>query len=141
METPFVENASPGRPVTDYSVPERERMAVLDYVSGNTDRHMDNYLTGPDGRLVAIDHGYSFPQSNAEPLRSDFVQQQMNRPLGPETMARIQATDPAVLADRLRATGLDERAVSGAMDRFNEIRSRGTITGEAWTAFRPPSPW
>ncbi|MEH0938587.1 WXG100-like domain-containing protein [Micromonospora psammae] len=137
----FVENASPGRPVSDYSVPERERMAVLDYVSGNTDRHLGNYLTGPDGRLVAIDHGYSFPQSNAEPLRSDFVQQQMNRPLGPETMARIQATDPAVLADRLRATGLDERAVSGAMDRFNEIRSRGTITGEAWTTFRPPSPW
>ncbi|WBC13747.1 hypothetical protein O7600_21820 [Micromonospora sp. WMMA1998] len=137
----FVENARPGRPVTDYTVPERERMAVLDYISGNTDRHMGNYLTGPDGRLVAIDHGYSFPESNAEPLRSDFVQQQMNQPLSPDTMARLQSTDPAVLADRLRATGLNESAVSGAMDRFNEIRSRGMITGEAWGAFRPPSPW
>ncbi|GAB3947004.1 hypothetical protein GCM10027614_41470 [Micromonospora vulcania] len=116
-------------------------MAVLDYVSGNTDRHMGNYLTGPDGRLVAIDHGYSFPDSNGEPLRSDFVQQQMNRPLSPETMARIQATDPAALADRLRGTGLSEQALAGAMDRFNEIRSRGMITGEAWNAFRPPSPW
>ncbi|WP_174526231.1 hypothetical protein [Micromonospora maritima] len=137
----FVENAHPGRPVTDYSLPERERMAVLDYISGNTDRHMGNYLTGPDGRLVAIDHGYSFPESNAEPLRSDFVAQQRNQPLSPDTMARLQSTDPAVLADRLRATGLNENAVSGAMDRFNEIRSRGMITGEAWGAFRPPSPW
>ncbi|MDG4789744.1 hypothetical protein O7626_28105 [Micromonospora sp. WMMD1102] len=91
----FVENASQGREVTDYSVPEREQMAVLDYVSGNTDRHMGNYLTGPDGRLVAIDHGYSFPQSNAEPLRSEFVQERMNSPLSPDTMARLQATDPA----------------------------------------------
>ncbi|SBT69006.1 Phosphatidylinositol 3-and 4-kinase [Micromonospora sediminicola] len=137
----FVENAHPGRPVTDYSLAERERMAVLDYISGNTDRHMGNYLTGPDGRLVAIDHGYSFPESNAEPLRSDFVAQQRNQPLSPDTMARLQSTDPAVLADRLRATGLNESAVSGAMDRFNEIRSRGMITGEAWGAFRPPSPW
>ncbi|MEU7840088.1 hypothetical protein AB0B39_03870 [Micromonospora sp. NPDC049114] len=137
----FVENASPGRPASDYPVAERERMAVLDYVSGNTDRHMGNYLTGPDGRLVAIDHGYSFPESNGESLRSDFVAQQMNQPLSPDTMARIQATDPAVLADRLRGTGLSEQALSGAMDRFNEIRSRGTITGEAWNAFRPPSPW
>ncbi|MFG1867293.1 WXG100-like domain-containing protein [Micromonospora arborensis] len=137
----FVENASPGRPANAYPAAEGERMAVLDYVSGNTDRHMGNYLTGPDGRLVAIDHGYSFPESNAEPLRSDFVQQQMNRPLSPETMAQIQATDPAVLADRLRGTGLSEQALAGAMDRFNEIRSRGMITGEAWNAFRPPSPW
>ncbi|MGK5738069.1 hypothetical protein [Micromonospora sp. URMC 103] len=136
----FVENAGPGRPVAAYTLPEREQMAVLDYVSGNTDRHMGNYLTGPDGRLVAIDHGYSFPESNAEPLRSDFVQQQMNQQLSPETMARIQATDPAALAGRLRDTGMSEQAVAGAMDRFNEIRSRGMITGEAWQAFRPPSP-
>ncbi|MGV9211028.1 hypothetical protein ACTFTM_04100 [Micromonospora sp. RB23] len=137
----FVENASPGRPANAYPAAESERMAVLDYISGNTDRHMGNYLTGPDGRLVAIDHGYSFPESNAEPLRSDFVTQQMNRPLSPETMARLQDTDPAALADRLRGTGLSEQALSGAMDRFNEIRARGTITGEAWNAFRPPSPW
>ncbi|MEV4823876.1 hypothetical protein [Micromonospora sp. NPDC049274] len=136
----FVENVTPGRPANAYSTAEGERMAVLDYISGNTDRHMLNYLTGPDGRLVAIDHGYSFPESNAEPLRSDFVTQQMNRPLSPETMARLQDTDPAVLADRLRGTGLSEQALSGAMDRFNEIRARGTITGEAWNAFRPPSP-
>ncbi|WP_452299644.1 WXG100-like domain-containing protein [Micromonospora krabiensis] len=132
----FVEDVSPGLPVSDYTVPEREQMAVLDYISGNTDRHMGNYLTGPDGRLVAIDHGYSFPESNAEPLRSDFVQQLTNQQLSPETMARIQTTDPAVLADRLRATGLSDQAVAGAMDRFNEVRSRGMITGEAWRAFR-----
>lgn len=137
----FVENASPGRPASAYPAAESERMAVLDYISGNTDRHMGNYLTGPDGRLVAIDHGYSFPEWNGEPLRSDFVTQQMNRPLGADTMARIQDTDPAALAERLRGTGLSEQALSGAMDRFNEIRSRGMITGEAWNAFRPPSPW
>ncbi|RZT79564.1 phosphatidylinositol 3-/4-kinase [Micromonospora violae] len=132
----FVDNAEPDLPITDYTVSEQEQMAVLDYISGNTDRHEGNYLTAPDGRLVAIDHGYSFPESNAEPLRSEFVQQLTNQQLSPETMARIQATDPAVLADRLRATGLSDQAVAGAMDRFNEVRSRGMITGEAWRAFR-----
>ncbi|MFX0595022.1 hypothetical protein [Melissospora conviva] len=137
----FVENASQGLPPGWYTIREREQMAVLDYISGNTDRHMGNYLTGPDGRLVAIDHGYSFPESNAELLRSEFVQQQKNQPLSPETMARIHATDPDRMAERLRASGLGEKAVDGAMDRLNEIRSRGMITGEAWNAFRPPSLW
>lgn len=137
----FVENAGPGRAVTDYPAREREQMAVLDYISGNTDRHMGNYLTGSDGRLVAIDHGYSFPESNAEPLRSDFVQHQMNRQLSADTMARIEATDPAALADRLRASGLNDQAVAGAMNRFHEVRGQGMITGEAWNAFRAPSPW
>ena len=88
----FVENASQGLPPGWYTIREREQMAVLDYISGNTDRHMGNYLTGPDGRLVAIDHGYSFPESNAELLRSEFVQQQKNQPLSPETMARVSTT-------------------------------------------------
>jgi len=37
------------------------RAAVFDYLIGNTDRHMGNWLVSPQGKLVLIDHGLSFP--------------------------------------------------------------------------------
>lgn len=42
-------------------VPRMEwmRMAALDVIIGNHDRHPGNYLVTPKGGLVAIDHGYS----------------------------------------------------------------------------------
>jgi hypothetical protein len=41
-------------------------MAVLDVVIGNTDRHQGNGIIDPQGKMWAIDHGYSFPNDNHE---------------------------------------------------------------------------
>lgn len=45
----------------DSKVPRMEwmRMAAFDVIIGNRDRHPGNYLVKTDGKLVAIDHGYS----------------------------------------------------------------------------------
>jgi hypothetical protein len=75
------------RDVTKYQVVEQERMAVLDYVIANTDRHKGNWRTAfqdkprtafqdklfTDRGLVAIDHGDAFPTGATDPIKSDFV--------------------------------------------------------------------
>lgn len=45
---------------------DRYRMALYDTVIGNTDRHQGNWMVTPDGKLRAIDHGYSFPDKEPE---------------------------------------------------------------------------
>lgn len=52
---------------TNYSDPELRALALFDSIIGNTDRHAMNYMTGPGGKLVAIDHGLAFPQ----PVQAD----------------------------------------------------------------------
>jgi len=37
------------------------RATLFDYLIGNTDRHLNNALIDKAGKLVLIDHGYSFP--------------------------------------------------------------------------------
>jgi hypothetical protein len=56
-----------------YDTIDQQKMGVLDYILGNGDRHLGNWLTQADGRPAAIDNGLTFPTSNAENLRSDFV--------------------------------------------------------------------
>jgi hypothetical protein len=113
---------------------QREQMAVLDYVIGNTDRHWENYRTGRHGEIVAIDHGLWFPESpdSRFGLRSDFVKDFHHVALSEEVMAKVNAVD----LDRLRAALLDSKlnevAVDGALARLIEIRTYGKITGQAW---------
>ena len=41
-----------------------QRIALLDAVIGNADRHGGNLLDGEDGSVIAIDHGLSFPEAS-----------------------------------------------------------------------------
>ncbi len=45
---------------------DSERLAVLDFLIGNTDRHEGNWLVSADGKLTGIDHGMSFPEDNVD---------------------------------------------------------------------------
>lgn len=129
----YVESAPHGRPAGEYQPPEQDRMAALDYIIGNTDRHRKNYLTAPGGRLVAIDHGYSFSEeSSTDWIQSDFVLEALDRPLSPEVLARIRSVDPAEFGRTLRGSDLSQDAIDGALARLEEVRRHGMITGEAW---------
>jgi hypothetical protein len=138
--------STPPLPHNEYPRIQQEQMAVSDYVTGNTDRHLGNYLTDPNGNIVAIDHGYSFPES-PDPrfgIRSDFVDKNLNTPLSDEVMANVRAVDPAQVRDMLAATGLRAPAVDGVIARLTEVQTHGMITGEAWPgvingAFAPPA--
>ncbi|WP_211305315.1 hypothetical protein [Crossiella equi] len=129
----FVE-AGYGLPSDQYPLVQQERMAVLDYVVGNTDRHRGNYMTAPDGGLVAIDHGYAFPES-PDPeygIRSDFTSDLFGRALSDEVMAQVRAVEPEQLRATLYRMGLSEAGVEGAVGRLVEIQAHGRITGEEW---------
>jgi hypothetical protein len=129
-------------PVNRYPEVQRERMAVLDYIIGNTDRHIENYRTVSVGqrrrlgrgshRPVAIDHGYSFPGGPADPIRSDFVGAYLGRNLSPEVVKAVRAADPNRVRDVLRSSGLEDDAIEGALHRLREVQANGKITGESW---------
>jgi len=109
-----------------------EQMAVLDYISANTDRHMGNYLSSNNG-VVAVDHGLTFPETDyATAIRSSFVKSAFQQPLSADVAAAVRAVDAQRLAAALRSTGLPETAIDGALARLREIQQHGMITGEAW---------
>ncbi|MFQ6230098.1 hypothetical protein [Nocardia sp. NPDC002869] len=104
------------RPNKMYPQVQREQMAVLDYVIGNTDRHWKNYRTGRDGDIVAIDHSFSFPES-PDPrygIRSDFVKEFHNKELSGEVVDSVRAVDMDKLRIALQDTGLSDKAIDGA---------------------------
>lgn len=57
----FVADADLGERITDRQA--AAKMAILDVIIGNVDRHGNNYLQTADGKLSAIDNGYSFGES------------------------------------------------------------------------------
>ena len=53
---------------------EMAKMAVLDVLTGNLDRHRGNFIINDQGHLVAIDHGYTFGKTvPGDSLRSFAV--------------------------------------------------------------------
>ncbi|WP_433574644.1 hypothetical protein [Nocardia brasiliensis] len=124
-----------------YPEQQREQMAVLDYVMANTDRNWDNYRTGRDNDIVAIDNSLSFPEV-PDPhvgIRSDFVYEFRNRELSRETLAAVHAASPDQLRAAWTDAGLSDNAVAGALARLNEIRTHGAITGESWPGLINPA--
>ncbi|WP_288047865.1 alpha/beta hydrolase [Nocardia sp.] len=147
----FAAQVAPGRQVGEYSRADRAMMAVLDYISGASDRHSRNYFTDPDtGRVVPFDHGETFPvdrHSFTEDaanfpadatvvdrfgFRSVFVADALNRALPREVLAKVRALDPVRLETMLTELGLERRAIDAALGRLGEIQAQGRITGRAW---------
>lgn len=56
--------------------PNYSRLAVLDCLLGNRDRHAGNWLITAGGTAIPIDHGLSFPRQNNSPRvhAYDFIQ-------------------------------------------------------------------
>lgn len=127
-----------GTEIVSYSKLQRQQMAVLDYVMANTDRHWDNYRTGPNGEVVAIDHGLAFPES-PDPkagIRSDFVKSFQGDTLDDDVLRAVDAVDPKELRAALEDLQLSEKSIKGALARLEEIRTNRGITGEEWPDIR-----
>jgi hypothetical protein len=128
------EMAGPGKKdIAEYNDDQRQRAAIFDYVTGNTDRHGDNYMTKePLGDLVLIDHGNAFMEVEPRGIRSPFTTQYKGKPLNPDLISELQAVDPSKVQSVLRSAGLSEPVVQAAVERFKEVQERGMITGENW---------
>lgn len=130
-----------GFEVGSYPRVQEERMAVLDYVTANTDRHANNYRTATGDRLVAIDHGYTFPTGTADPIRSSFVTTYLGRELSVEVVDVVRAADPERVRAVLRGSGLGDNAIDGALERLREVQANGRITGESWRGAIADADW
>jgi glycosyltransferase involved in cell wall biosynthesis len=132
--TGSVQEFIPGGPDLDaarYPVLDQQRMAVLDYVTANSDRNA-NYLTGSDGWPIAIDNGETFPASADETIFSPFVSEWLGRPLSQEVLDQVRGVDLDAFREMLLGRGLGEQAVDGAVARLAEIQQAGMITGHAY---------
>lgn len=125
---------------TDYSAVDQQKMAVLDYVIGNGDRHGANWLTqaSPNDPLApapaAIDNGMAFPTEihQGVGLRSDFVNNALNKPLDPSVLDAVNNVNQGALEQKLADSGISQQGIDLAMARLNEIKSNGMITGSAF---------
>ena len=124
---------APGRAVPMSAI-DQQRMATFDYIIGNGDRNGSNVLSWADGRPAAIDNGMAFPNGDGYVIRSDQVHAMVNQPLDHSVVTAARNVDQAALADQLHASGLHPDAVTGTMNRLNEVATEGRITGSAWTA-------
>lgn len=107
-------------------------IAVLDYITQNTDRHTGNFLVDrnygrPENKLWAIDHGYSLPHDAdlgvayylSEPHR--YLTDVNRLKLPKEMISRLSKIDPGLLKAKLSRLGIEETACAGAMARFRQI--------------------
>lgn len=122
----------PGLLLSQYDSVDVERMAVLDYVTGQTDRHDENYATTKDGRPAAIDNGLCLSVSQADSIRSSFVSACFGKDLSPQVVERLRMTDRGALTVELCRMGIGESVVHGAIARLDEIVKEGRISGSAW---------
>ncbi|WP_405484676.1 hypothetical protein [Nocardia sp. NBC_00511] len=125
--------------VSKYDVADQHRMAVLDYIGGNSDRNPSNFRTVFEHgrpRPVAIDHSLTFPEyRDAEfGISSEFIGTHMatNAPLHADVLRDVRALHPDALRSGLRDLGMSADATEGAVARLREIQTNGRITGEAW---------
>jgi len=117
-----------------FSPIDQQKAAVLDYITGNLDRHAGNVLQSPDGKLIAIDHGECFPVPGTNDgkmaMTGDFVNAQFGQPLDPSVLEAVQSVDKAALTQDLLNSGLSQAQVDGALARLDEVATNGQITGE-----------
>jgi len=118
-------------PYDHYDALDCQRMAVLDYVLGNLDRHDGNYKTQQDGRPAAIDNGLTLPERQTGCLKSSWVADCLGKPLDSAVVEPARQLDKAWLREQLQFYGIAPAASDGLSARLAEVQ-RGVITGDSW---------
>jgi phosphoinositide 3-/4-kinase-like protein len=118
--------------ITDYTRLDQARMAVLDYILANTDRHGINWRTQDSARPAAVDNGLCLPRDTSYPLRSKWVQRMVGKELPEEVQRAVLAVDIDDAVIVLEELGIESQAVDGFRARLDEVRSQSRIVGTAW---------
>lgn len=109
-----------------------ERAAMFDYVIGNQDRHLGNWIVTPDGDIRLIDHGLSFGEGKIDTGNRSFIQiaasrdAQDKREAAPNVLAKPYMKKIDEITGKLHDLGLPTAAVArveGRIRRANETLS------------------
>jgi hypothetical protein len=119
------------------SHPDIHRIAALDMILGNTDRHFNNLRYGGDGRYYAIDNGLMIPNNShhrefnsevmAELMRLGTDKHKKHAVIPEEVRQEIQALDPKKLAEIMDKQGFPDVDIKGAQARLEALKGL-----EAW---------
>lgn len=104
-----------------YGSPEHTAHAgVLDYLTGQSDRHEGNWLVGDNGKIHLIDNGNAFPRSYHDETYNGELLSAANRLPLPEMVKNMGGHWPAI-KKALRGLGIDEPAIALTEQRFKHL--------------------
>lgn len=125
----YVTGREAAQSVSEYGSDWIERAGVLDYILGQTDRHVGNWLTHPDedDRPILIDNGLSYPVSSSVSTRSPFLDAMRGKTLSSDIQLSLKsvAGNKALWQDIAGLVGKD--AASAAWERANQLQQEGAI--------------
>jgi hypothetical protein len=132
----WVEGAE-NQPYTDkdFDKPaDMQKLALMDSVLGNTDRHGGNLMRNPDGTLMLIDHGLTFDIPDSRNVEdSDYVGNNTNSKLvnfgetsgpalEPETKQWIKDLNPEIMARKLKESSVPEKLAGRVLNRLKALK-------------------
>lgn len=111
--------------------PELARVAVLDFIMGNCDRHDGNYMFYKDGTVAIIDNGRCFNRFyNKDALLSDpWRKLNKEQPFEPpaDIMEKIKTVDVDALKVTMEGIGIRKFWVDCMEARINKIKVEGKV--------------
>jgi len=107
--------------------PDLHRIAALDFMTCNTDRHARNYMKGDDGRYYAIDNGLAVceDQKTSEYRSSPHGHLEGHR-IPREVRDEIQAIDTDKIAKRMKEEGFPQTDIDGTISRITYLKGKTT---------------
>ncbi len=119
--------------------PDLHRIAALDFITGQTDRHDKNFMRGKDGRYYAIDNGLAFPiDSKVYPYISYPHERITGQDIHPDVKEEIAKLTPAKIRSAMEKGGFKDEDIEGAIARHAVLRSKDRwekpdYSGFSWT--------
>lgn len=119
---------------------ELDKLGLMDYVLGNTDRTSTNAMMSPEG-LKLIDHGYGFsksqnPSSNLIPdYLSALHDMGATQKIHPDAARWIRGITPEKLAADLVKSGVPQERIEAALHRLSRVHDFWDVDANnlAWT--------
>lgn len=139
-EPASVQEFRPGKEAADKSRDVRfdgnkdaARAAAFDYVIGNEDRHVGNWMMNNAGKISLIDHGLSFPErSNGMDFNQIMIGYAQKKGFSPQEQAAPYTANKDAITSALRAVGLREASIKGVSDRIDSL-----ATGTSYASIAP----
>jgi len=103
--------------------PDIHRIAALDFISANTDRHSNNFMKGVDGRYYAIDNGLAFcTDMNTEGYLSNPHGWLAGKVIPVEVRAEIASIQPETVRSVMEGMGFSKVDVAGSLARLEHLK-------------------